>query len=406
MSSYIVRVADTFERISRRMFGTADNAGMIRAANPGVFLPLIPGTVLVIPDQPPAPPAQRPQGEDVALLIDGQRFRFWSEITINRSLDQVSTVEFRAPFDPAQPRQRETFRPFTFKPVSVLFAGVPLFAGTMVGVTPDLQTASRTLSVSCYGTPAVLNDCTMPASAFPLSFSNADIKVIAERLLMPFGLTAEFTAPPGAVFRLVRCDPQRKVLDFLIDLAKQRNLVISDNAAGGLLFSSVSSGSAQPAATLEEGSSPVTSITPTFNAQGYYSHITGIAPIALGRIGSQFTVQNERLTGVIRPLIFNAKDSVNANIPQATENKLSRMFGNVAAYAVSVDTWLDQSGQIWQPNTMIRITAPGAMIYRPSAMLIRSVTYQQTARSRTAVLNLVLPGSFGGVMPEVLPWDS
>ena len=405
MSSYTVRLGDTFEIISRRQFGTEDSAGLIAGANPGADDPLVPGSVLVIPDRPPDLPARRPQGEEVTLLIDGQRFRFWSQVSITRSLDQVSSVEFRAPFDPDQPVQRETFRPFTFKPITVLYAGARLFTGVMVGVTPELQPASRTISVSCYSRPGVLTDCTMPAARFPLEFNGADLRVIADSLLQSFGLTARFDAIPGSSFVKVRCDPQQRVASFLIDLAKQRNLVVADTETGELLFSSVISGSAQPVASLEEGSSPVTSITPGFNAQQYYSHVTGIAPIAIGRIGSQYTVKNERLPTAVRPLIFNAKDSIDADVPRATQNKLSRMFGNMASYSVAVNTWVDQSGDLWRPNTLVRVRAPGAMIYRPYTLMIRTVSFQQDAASRTAVLNLVLPGSFGGGLPEVLPWD-
>ena len=81
------------------------------------------------------------------------------------------------------------------------------------------------------------------------------------------------------------------------------------------------------------------------------------------------------------------------------------MFGNMASYTITVDTWLDSSGSLWAPNTMISLQAPGAMIYRPYSFLLRRVTFNQDASSRTATLNLVLPGAFGGEIPEVLPWD-
>ena len=325
MSSYTSLAGDTFESISRKIYGDEDHAGLVRFANPGVESPIGAGTVLVIPDlslRQRRPTPLQPQDNDqgaLALLIDGQRFRFWSSASISLSLDSFSIVEFRAPFDPDSVSQRATFRPFMFQLVEVMLGDQIIFRGHVVNISPSVDASSRTVLVTCYAAPGVLNDCTAPASLFPLEFKQADLRVIADRMIMPFGLQTRFDTDPGATFRIVRCDPQQRVYDFLISLAKQRNIVIGNTPAGELLFSRVVQGSAQPAAVLREGGSPVLSVSSAFNAQEYYSHITGIAPIALARIGSQYTARNPRLQTTIRPLIFNAKDSIDANIPRGHE---------------------------------------------------------------------------------------
>ena len=116
---YSVQLGDTFESISRKQYGTETEALRISQANPGTSEPLSAGTVLSIPVLPGAPqdiPARAPVDgiDEVAVLIDGKRFRFWEGISVSRSMDQMDTVELAAPFDADAPGFRETFTPFSY----------------------------------------------------------------------------------------------------------------------------------------------------------------------------------------------------------------------------------------------------------------------------------------------------
>ena len=407
--TYSVITGDTFESISRKKYGTEKEAGRISGANPGVAEPLTAGTTLTVPVLPEAPQnlqqaADSSTDDEVAILIDGKRFRFWDKVRITRALDTMDTVEFGAPFDSEAPGFKETFRPFSFKTVVITVGGTPLFTGTMVAVSPVLENAQKVISVSGYSLPGVLNDCTSPASSFPLEYDNQGLREIATALAAPFGISVDFQADQGAVFERVASEPGKKVLAFLTELAKQRNLIISSSSRGKLLFLQSSEGG-RPVARLQQGIAPVLSVTPFFSPQEYYSHITGIEPVVVGLAGSQFTVKNPRLLGVTRPLTFNAPDTLDADVKSAVEAKAGRMFGNMASYSVRVATWRDPSGKLWEPNTAIKLLAPDAMIYKEYEFIIRSIEFSRDRATETATLNLVIPGSFSGKIPETLPWD-
>lgn len=409
-STYSVIAGDTFESIARKKYGDDKEADRIARANPGIAEPLSAGTTITVPTLPGAPqnlPSQAPADRDdeVAILIDGERFRFWDKVRITRAIDSMDTVEFGAPFDADAPDFKETFRPFSFKPVAITVGGSPLFTGTMVGVTPVVGNTQKVISVSGYSLPGVLNDCTPPASAFPLEFNDQGLREIAAAIASPFGVSVEFKADQGAIFERVACEPGKKALSFLADLAKQRNLIMSSSSRGAVVFwQSVSSG--RPVARLQQGSAPVLSVTPFFSPQEYYSHITGIEPVIVGLEGSQFTVKNPRLQGVTRPITFKAQDTLNADVKGAVEAKAGRMFGNMASYSVRVGTWRDPNGSLWEPNTTVKLLAPEAMVYNEYEFVIRSVEFSRERAVETAILNLVIPGSFSGQTPEALPWDA
>lgn len=408
-TTFKTSAGDTFETVARIAYGTERESHRLREANPGTSEPFTADIVLVVPDLPGAPVDQPQQASadtenETAVLIEGQRFRFWKNIRITRAIDSMDTAEFMAPFDFEAPGFRETFRPFSYKSAKVTVGGVPLFTGTMVGVVPMIDPTRKIVSISAYSLPGVLNDCTAPASAFPLEFNEQNLRDVASKLAGLFGLAVSFDADPGAVFDRVALEPGKKVLPFLAGLAKQRNLIISSTPTGELLFLK-STDASQPVAQLRQGESPLLSVTPFFSPQEYYSHITGLEPVIMGLAGSQFTVKNPRLSGVVRPLTFEPSDAIAADVKGAVESKAGRMFGNAASYSATVTTWRDANGDLWVPNSTITLIAPDAMVYSEYSFIVRSVEFVRERSSETAILNLVIPGSFSGQVPEALPWD-
>lgn len=409
MSKYTVVDGDTFGIIARKQYGSETSSSVIASANPGVSEPLTAGTVISIPVIPSLPvdqqtPVAADNIDEVAIFINGVRFRFWGTVSITHTIDNMSTVQFTAPFEHDIPDFREKFRPMSFAPVTITIGGEVFFKGVMLTPDPVLGTKERTVSVSCYALPGVLNDCTSPASAFPLEFNEMGLQEIATALVAPFGLGVEFQADQGAPFERVANESVQSVLTFLITLAKQRNIIMSNTKDGKLLFwQSVNSG--VPAAVLEQGSAPVTDVTPYFNPQQYYSDITGIESVEVGADGSQFTVKNPKLQGVVRPSTFVAPDVEGGDVKQAVDAKIGHMFGNMVTYSVSVSTWRTPKGDLWTPNTIIKLLAPGAMIYNAYDFVVRNVVFTTEGASRTAVLELVMPGAFSGQIPETLPWD-
>lgn len=410
-STYKTRRGDTFEKIARRFYGAEVEAITIERANPGVNEPLSPGLDVAVPTLSDLPldkvqNSLAANADEVAILIDGTRFRFWDRIRVIRSLDTFDVVEFGAPWEVDVPGMKESFRPFKYSDIEVSVGGLALFKGTGVSVVPVQEAAQRIVTISGYSLPGVLQDCTAPASSFPLEFNDQGLREIAQTLCKPFGIAVDFREDQGPVFDpRVKIEPGEKVFDFLVKLAKQRNLIIASTSEGKLLFwKGVETGS--PVARLVQGFSPLLSVTPFFSPQDYYSSITGIAPVHYGRAGSQVTVPNSRLLGVIRPMTFEAEDTKDeAVLKAAVEAKAGRMFGNMASYTVKVDTWRDSSGGLWEPNTLLSVEASGAMIYGEYKFVIRTVEFNRTSREETASLNLVIPGSFNGKIPDSLPWD-
>lgn len=352
-------------------------------------------------------PAEAPDPDEIGVQIDGKEYRGFTDIEVTRSLDSYSTAEFSAPFEADRAEFRETFRPFSFKPLTVTIGGAPLFTGRLVDVKPNVTPASRTVSVTAYALPGTIEDCTAPASKLPLEFRKLKLGAIAKALVEPFGIEVDVDGDDGAAFDKVALETDKKIQELLADLARQRGMVMTSTPEGWMLFWR-SADIGRPVVRLTDHERPVMSVAATFSPQDYFSEITGFAKATRRKKGAKYTAQNPWLADVLRPLCFHLDDAETAEARTATLAKLGRMFANATAYSVDVATWRDPADQLWEPNTTVTLNAPDVMVYRETELLVRTVTMRRTPAAKTATLGLVLPGSFTTdqiLTPERLPWD-
>jgi prophage tail gpP-like protein len=342
--------------------------------------------------------------EDVSLEIEQEVFRFWTKVRVKRSMDTFSTAEFSAPFEASRKEFREIFRPFKFQSVVIKEGDNRLFTGRVVGINPSVAPDRKEVTVTAYALPAVLHDCTAPASLLPLEFKKLKLQAIAGILCAPFGVNVDFRGEDGAAFDKVKLDASKKLFEFLKDLAEHRNFIFTDNTIGDLLcWRSVKPGT--PVARLRDDEQPVTKVEPSYNPQDYFSEITGFAPAKRGRKGSKFTEKNKWLPNVLRPFCFHPDKIEKGDLPGTVRMKLARMFADMVSFDIDVATWKQPDGEVWRPNTTVTLLAPDAMVYRETELLVRDVETVIEKDSRSAQLNLVLPGVFDAEIPETLPWD-
>ena len=343
--------------------------------------------------------------DEIAVTLNRKRFKYWTEIRITRGIDAIDTIELKAPFDPYDEDQKSTFKPISFMPTSVTVNDEPEFTGTAILCAPDMSTDSSVVTLGAYSLPGVLGDCPAPASALPAEYKKQNLHDIARVSVAPFDITVLTRVDPGPVFDKVSREPGGEVLPFLIDLAQQRGQLIASTREGALLFwEAIEDGEA--VAYLEQKKSPLLGVSATFDPSKYFSELTGLRPVRVrAKKSVQFTARNTLLPNVLRPHVFEVDRAKDGDVETAVRGKMGRMFGNMVSYSVDVATWRDARGNLWEPNTMVSLLAPGAMIYKATKFLIRSIVLRKGPRSETATLSLVLPGSFSGKAPGALPWE-
>ena len=409
MASHSTVPGDTFATVATQFYGDPGGAASIAAANPGVFEPLQPGTALIVPFRPgPTPvPVPKDPNAGVAVNINGAPFKFWKQVTITKSLDSFDTFELMAPIMPENVAFRAAVKPLSYAPVQVFNDGVLMFSGRHVTTIPQTNAKNKQVQIGGYSNPGIMQGCMLPITAYPAEFQLMDLTTIATALCAPFGIVVEPdpTVPPKP-FKRVKLKTGTPVLDFLTELAKKRKVLIRSSPLGSLVLSGPPTPGI-PVAQLTEDTPPLEAVIPVFDPDKYFTHVTVVRKTGRRTPGSQYTVPipPALAAGVVRPLTLDDDDLEPGDLVASAEGAAGRMLAGAAVYSVRVSTWKDNFGLLWEPGATVRLLAPDAMCYIPSDFVINSVRFSRSSNTESAVLELVLAGSYTGITPVILPWD-
>jgi prophage tail gpP-like protein len=82
------------------------------------------------------------------------------------------------------------------------------------------------------------------------------------------------------------------------------------------------------------------------------------------------------------------------------------MFGTCVSYTLTVMGYVDFSEELYHKNATVSVLSPGAMIYRETKMIVKKATIKHNdSDGEVTTLELVLPGSYTGELPEAFPWE-
>lgn len=394
---YKTSEGDTFATVAMQACGDDTLAAVIMAANPTAFEPFAEGVVLQIPTMPG--PESGLVGDELEIIVDGNTIYNVDDFSLTLSIDAISKGSF------VVPNERETraiFMPLSSPGIKIGFSGVLMMTG-YCQCEPNGETLSITFESEC----ASVERDNAPVSAYPLEFKDLNFQQITEHLCNPLGLTVVFVEAPGTRFSRVDIEQEVKVLDFLSQLAKQRNFVISSNADGQLvMWREVATG--LPVAQLDVDKFPVFGKPKaSINEDSYYSSVTGIveANPRKGKRAESFTIKNPYATVRNRPYNFKANDVDDGELETCVNTVAGRMFGGVFSIDVPLASWRDGAGDFWQANSTVDYVDEDNFIPVDYEFLISEVTFNATSNEKTATLKLNMPGCYGGLLPERLPWQ-
>lgn len=428
--AYTVVPGDTLSKISVKQYGTSQKWNDIISANPQLSnrkksydgVPLIyPGDVLIIPvetDVPAAVTNSTPElisksidpkdaaEDDFSIFVDGNLYGGFTGYTVKMSMDSLDVFSFSAPWDDTSSKIHKVFKPFTFKECAVYFNRKLLFMGRLLASAPEVTPDSKTINLQGYPLCGTLNDCDIPVSKYPPSYSGMTLQQIAEDVCQPFGVKVNFSEDSGAPIDKVEYTIGTKILDFLKKLSEQRNFVFTNDANGDLFFWKVPEESTR--VTFKEGELPFISCKVNFKQQEMYSHLTGFSKTDKKNNAAQFTYENSFLTknGVFRPMSFVCEDVDKNGLENAVRAKAGQMFVNCCSYELTVYGCTDKDGDIFTKGMSVSVYSPSAMIYRETKFQVKELEIKRSdTEGVQTTFHLMLPDSINGSVPDVLPWD-
>lgn len=354
----------------------------------------------------------------MTIKINGKICEFFTSGTINLKLDSIaSTFEFAARFSANNLEHQEMFKPLQYKDVEVFNSEENLvFTGTILNHRFTSNKGRELVIISGYSKCGILEDVTIPVSAYPLESTNRNLKDIAEKLCGLFGIKvvvseqaktisestfkaktevsekSEFEtlkAKSKSVFGRTSASPTETIKDYLAKLAGQKNIILSHNEKGEVLLFQPSY-LQKPKYHFTKKNS--LSMTADFNGQALHSEINFVRQPTDDNEGVSTTdkVKNTLITKD-RPTTKILTSGEDTDTKEAAKNELASELK-----AINVTVELEGLFDKIYPGEIVNVHNHYIYSYAYNRFMVESVTMKFDEKSDTTSLGLLVPEAFTG----------
>lgn len=361
-----------------------------------------------------------------------RRIDFFNEIKVDLKFDSVaSTFSVKFYFDPRNKEHAELACISHFHEAWIEHNGERLLTGYIISNAFNSSPKRELVEIGGYSKPGIIEDCDIPPGG-NWSFNNLSLNQITQKILSIFkgiklkvdssasGSNLVFTNIADPIIDdngnyqendndvsasesesledgvnqdmgIIQVKPDQNIKSFLTDLATQRNILLSHDEYGNLLFTQAKTN--QPPVIYfdyTKGLKPATSMHLSFNGQAIHSHITIVGQANLDTDNaSEFTIQNPFCPILYRPKVIKQTSGTHITIQEAARQALAAELKSITL-TITLDRW-DIDGKLLRPNSIINVFNPECYIYKPTNFFIESISYEGDSKKQNATLTCVLP---------------
>lgn len=259
---------------------------------------------------------------------------------------------------------------------------------------------TQLVAIGGYSLPGVLDDCEIPPSLYPLQSDLLSLREIASKYIKPFGIEmvvdSSVARQMDEVYEESTANAGQSIKSFLSELASQKNIVISHNAKGQLLFTRPSPNQ-KPVIDFSPGI-PATQMSLSFNGQGMHSRIYAINQTDIDDINtSESFVDNP----FVLPRVFRQKVSIQnsekIDTLQSAKNMRAQELKNLQLGIVT-DRW-QIDGKILRPGQIITAKNPKVYLFKKTRWVIEEIELTGNSTRTTAAIKCVPPSVYDGTEP-------
>lgn len=295
-------------------------------------------------------------------------------------------------FNPNSQKDAEMLCVSHFHEVIVEHNKQKLLTGYILSQKFNKKAQKQLANVGGYSKPGVLEDCNIPPEIYPIQMNGLTLAQIAKRVCAPFKIKViidpAVSSEMNKAISKVTCEPTTSVKDFLTEHATQRNVIITHDADGNLVFTKAKT-DIKPIMTIDDDNpQPGVEVELEFQGQEIHSQITVMKQADDGNAG-EYTIKNPLCPIVFRPKTIIQSSGDDISVKETAENALAAELKNIPL-TVSISRW-DKNSKLIFPNNIISVKSRENFLYKYTDFFIESVRYTGDEKETTAVLTCVLP---------------
>jgi prophage tail gpP-like protein len=338
--------------------------------------------------------------------IRNRKVEFFNEFNVNLRYDSIaSTFSFSGFFNPDNTELKELYCVGHYHIATLEHNGELLLTGYVLSESFNHAEKDELVSISGYSLPGFLEDCEIPTSLYPLELGVSTLREIATKLIAPFKLKMVVDPSVASLmdkqYDKTTASESQTIKGYLTELAAQKNIIISHNQYGNVLFTRAKT-KQQPILNYGEvGGAPFTNMNLSFNGQAMHSDITVIRQATKNNPNSgRATVKNPYVPYVYRPKVVVQTSGDDIDTEQAARNVLSAELKNLRL-TIETDRW-EIDGKIIKPNSIISVVNPKVYLFKKSNWFVESIDFKGDNKKTIATLNCVIPEVYNNDTPTYL----
>jgi prophage tail gpP-like protein len=335
--------------------------------------------------------------------IKVRNIEFFNNFSLSLRYDSVaSSFGFNFFFDPTNPDHRELACVSHYHEAIVEHNGQKLLTGYILNEALKSSSVDELVGFNGYSLPGVLEDCSIPPELYPLQSDGLTLAQIADKLITPFKL--KYVIDPAVASRMNKvyekttAKESQTIKDYLKELAAQRNIVITHDATGQVIFTEAKT-DRPPIISYETGMQVFTDLALNFDGQQLHSHITVMKQAdSKGGNTGQYTIRNPYVPIVYRPTVIIQSSGDDNDTKDVAVRALANELKNIK-FTITMDSW-EIDGKLVLPNSMLKVKCPRIFLYKSTDLFIEQIDYKGDNISTTATLHCVLPEVYNGKEPK------
>lgn len=338
--------------------------------------------------------------DELTLTVGGKILSGWDSVRVTRSIERLP-MDFELSLMDHFPGSDEKQLVNPGDPCVVKIGSDTVITGYIDRWAPMISRSGHEVRAVGRSKCADLVDC----SAYWQNnvINGATPLQIAQRLAKPYGITVSSDVDVTTLvpqFSLNWGESSQEVID---RIARWAALLYYDLPDGNLFLTRV--GTKRAASGVKQGVNIETaSFESTMDER--FSEITGVSmaitpineesgndaydAVALAK-GTDPEAAKMRYRN--RTVIIESTMTANAQAQQCIDWEINRRYGQSKRLQVTVDSWRDSAGKLWEPNTLIPISLP-VFGLADELWLLGEVTFIKDDRGTAAQMVLMPPSAF------------
>lgn len=327
----------------------------------------------------------------------------FTNFSVNLKYDAIaSAFAFAFYFDPDNIEHKELSCIGHYHLCTIEHNNETLLTGQILSEAFNSSSKSELVSISGYSLPGILEDCEISPSIDRLQFDLLGLQEISRQIITPFGIK-QIVDPIVAQEMVQPFDESnsrvsQNIKSFLTELATQKNVIISHNQNGNLVYTRIPKNQ-QSIFHFQQGQLPATSFSLKFNGQGMHSHIRVVAQADIDDLNAgDSEVRNPYVINTVyRPRLIIQNSGTGEDTARAARSALAQELKNLELTIVT-DRWT-LNDKIIRPGQTISVTNPEIYLYNKTNFVIEEVELSGNNEKEIATLNCVLPEVYNGAYP-------